>query len=487
MLERSAVAAVVVDTGGVIRWHTASAARFLAGAAGTDLVGRALATLCDPDDAERVALYVRGVASLTADDHSVFVQVRAVHGDGTVLHLELTAVNLVADRRVRGIVMNVADVTARVESERQLTRLAREDPLTGLANRRVLAERLESEMNRLESFDSGHLGLLFVDLDRFKAINDAVGHAAGDDVLRQVAQRLATTIRPTDMAARFGGDEFAVMVGCRDDSDAVRVAERILASLQEPFDVAGTPVRISASIGIALSSSARSVERMLTHADTAMYRAKVDGRGRWCMFDPQLARWVMDQRRSRVELEGRAHELERKVQELQVEVETDPLTRLPNLRRQIDDLAEAERAAREGGVPFSVAFVDIDLFGQFNKSFGQTTGDEVLRAVGETLTASCRESDTVYRRGGEEFVVLFRNTALIDALEIAERMRRAVAGVAEGGGMIPGDVTVSIGVAEFDPSDHATSDAVIDAADAAMRVVKNGGRNQVRVAGHTVR
>jgi diguanylate cyclase (GGDEF)-like protein len=157
------------------------------------------------------------------------------------------------------------------------------------------------------------------------------------------------------------------------------------------------------------------------------------------------------------------------------EVRTDPLTRLPNLRRQQEDLSAAVDAHAQRGVPFSVAFVDIDAFGLFNKTMGQQKGDAVLRDVGEVLQNTCRESDTVYRRGGEEFIVIFRNTAAKAAHKIAVRMKDKVKRSIDG-------VTVSIGLVTFDPDLHGDGEGAIAAADQLMRLAKREGGDRVFIA-----
>lgn len=470
IVERSSVALIVVEPSGVVRWHTPPAARFLGGA----LVHRPLQSICDPNDAERLSVYLHGLASLTTPT-TVFVQARVIHGDGSIRHLEFTGANLLHEPEVNGLVLQVSDVTDRVEVERQLTRHAKEDTLTGLANRRVLTERLEHELARLESVPAGELGLLFIDLDRFKAINDLFGHSVGDQVLREVAQRINSCIRPTDMAARFGGDEFAVVVGGRDQTDIINVADRIIQALEDPMTVHGTLIRVGASIGVSTTSTAHEVERLFRQADSAMYRAKADGRGRTSVYDVDIAEWLDEQKDALAAIESRARQLEAENRRLADEVRTDPMTRLPNVVRQREDLAAAEEAFVERGVPFSVAFIDVDKFGAFNKLHGQDYGDEVLRKVAEAMRSACRDSDTVYRRGGEEFIAIFRNTGRAAAHNIADRIRNHVAvGV-------PG-VTVSVGVVTFDEAHYENGAAAVAAADRAMRQAKKEGGNTTVVA-----
>ena len=161
------------------------------------------------------------------------------------------------------------------------------DSLTGLASRALFLDRLQDALGASQREDA--LALLFVDLDRFKAVNDTLGHAAGDVLLMEVAERLRANLRATDVAARFGGDEFAVMLpGVTSVDQAAEVAGRIITALTEPFEIVGRDVFIGASIGISMSSGNRPPSDLMREADLAMYRAKRAGRGRYELFEPSM-------------------------------------------------------------------------------------------------------------------------------------------------------------------------------------------------------
>jgi diguanylate cyclase (GGDEF)-like protein len=172
---------------------------------------------------------------------------------------------------------------------------AHHDALTGLVNRAGFIGRLEVAVGPVGP-DTGSVSLMFIDLDDFKHVNDDLGHAAGDELLRQVADRLRGAARATDLVCRLGGDEFAILIGSPTGGDvAVEVAERILAVLEQPFSVHGALIRIGASIGIAAQRTpADSGEYLLRAADVAMYAAKGQGKHRWQRFDADVHGPVAD-------------------------------------------------------------------------------------------------------------------------------------------------------------------------------------------------
>jgi diguanylate cyclase (GGDEF)-like protein len=180
-------------------------------------------------------------------------------------------------------------VTGRREAERQLAHQALHDSLTGLANRVLFMDRLDQALARLQRHASP-LALLFVDLDHFKVVNDSLGHAAGDDVLVQAADRLRRALRPTDTIARFGGDEFVIL--CEDAAgraEAEEIAGRISEALARPFKISGQEVVLTASTGIVIANDTHTDSgALLRDADTAMYRAKDRGRANSQVFDNSM-------------------------------------------------------------------------------------------------------------------------------------------------------------------------------------------------------
>ncbi len=187
-------------------------------------------------------------------------------------------------------VSNVLDAAhARTRAEDENRRMAMQDTLTGLANRALLSQRVDEELGRLTP-GRDYVCVLMLDLDGFKRVNDSLGHARGDALLRDVAQRLMGAVRPSDTIARLGGDEFAVLLGGLESASEVEVvAQRLLDALKAPFSAAGRVVHLSASVGVATAHSRTvTVANLLADADLAMYEAKRSGKGRYVVFAPTL-------------------------------------------------------------------------------------------------------------------------------------------------------------------------------------------------------
>ena len=199
-----------------------------------------------------------------------------------------------------GVLLHVEDVTERKAQEERLNHQATHDGLTGLANHMVLHGRLEVVLAH------GHpAALLFLDLDRFKLVNDSLGHAAGDQLLRQVARRVSQAVRPGDLVARLGGDEFVVLCERLGEQEATAVAERIAAHLRPPVVLDdGVPLVAVTSIGIRMTAPGDTVADVVRDADTAMYAAKANGGNGAVVFTPELRAQVV--RRHAMELSLRA-------------------------------------------------------------------------------------------------------------------------------------------------------------------------------------
>jgi diguanylate cyclase (GGDEF)-like protein/PAS domain S-box-containing protein len=247
------------------------------------------ARILHPDDRERV---------LAAHAHShetyepLSIEYRLVARDGRVVHLRDEAVVVLDDDRLPVYLQGyLLDITREREAEQQLRQLALYDPLTGLANRAFFHERLKHAI-KLRHDEGQATGLLYIDLDDFKGINDRWGHDLGDEVLHEIGQRIERSVRPGDTAARLGGDEFAVVLTEPvTPDDAVGVAERLLTEIGGPLESGSGPLYTAASIGIAFGSND---ETLLREADIAMYRAKSHSEMGYAFFDPQLDRAAVE-------------------------------------------------------------------------------------------------------------------------------------------------------------------------------------------------
>jgi diguanylate cyclase (GGDEF)-like protein/PAS domain S-box-containing protein len=219
------------------------------------------------------------------------VEYRMLHSDGghRWMLCRGTAIRDEAGKATR-VAGSLTDITQRREAEEQLLRDALHDGLTGLPNRVLFSDRLERSLARIARDPSHRFAVLFLDLDRFKVINDSLGHGLGDQLLVALAKRLVTCLRPGDTVARLGGDEFTILLeDPRDPDDASAIATRVLEELKKPFVLDSHEVYVSASIGITRSDVGYTrPQDVLRDADTAMYRAKAGGKARSQLFDADM-------------------------------------------------------------------------------------------------------------------------------------------------------------------------------------------------------
>ena len=251
-----------------------------------------------PDDRKFLDRTIRAALRKGEDYEIVY---RLTRPDGEVRFVSEQA-EIVPDDTGRLVRLfgTVHDVTERKVLEDQLAYQAFHDPLTGLPNRALLTDRLEHALARARR-RGGSVAVLFLDLDRFKVVNDSLGHEVGDELLEAVGRRLKRCLRPEDTAARIGGDEFVILLeDVESPNYAVWVAERMVAALRNPFDVGGHEMVVTTSIGIALASEDHSASDLLRDADIAMYRAKARGKARYQVFDPSMNALAI----RRLELEG---------------------------------------------------------------------------------------------------------------------------------------------------------------------------------------
>jgi diguanylate cyclase (GGDEF)-like protein/PAS domain S-box-containing protein len=223
--------------------------------------------------------------------------------DDMIVHVEASTRDLTDDSTVNGIVVTLRDVTERRRLERELTHHAFHDPLTGVANRLLFQERVRTAVAGATRH-GGTVGVLFIDLDDFKIVNDTMGHHAGDQLLVAVVKRLSEVLRPQDTAARLGGDEFAALIEeASSPAEVEDIAGQIITALNEPFFVGEALVSGVSSIGVATTAEAGDAQELLRQADLALYVAKGNGKGQWRSYQPALHTAVLKRMQIKTELD----------------------------------------------------------------------------------------------------------------------------------------------------------------------------------------
>ncbi len=311
----------VLDADATIVYQSPSIERVL-GYAPADVIGTRFDRLLAPEENSRLLRLLADGAAYAGSETEV-LECSLRHTDGTLRQFEVLHTNLLEDDAVRGIVLNSRDVSERKAFEEQLAHQAFHDPVTNLANRALFVERVRHAVARNRREQHG-IAVIFLDLDDFKTINDSLGHAAGDEVLREVAERLATSIRATDTAARFGGDEFAILLeDVVSAQEAADTAERVLESLLEPLRLDQKEIIVRSSLGISVveGESPADADELIRNADAAMYIAKRDGKGGYRLFEPAMHEGVL----ARLELRA---DLQRAMVTDQLELHYQPLVRL---------------------------------------------------------------------------------------------------------------------------------------------------------------
>ncbi|MCH2209802.1 MAG: GGDEF domain-containing protein [Fuerstiella sp.] len=362
------------------------------------------------------------------------------------------------------------------------------DSLTALRSRKELIRHLGECCAEADS--SRPVSVIFLDLDHFKALNDQHGHAVGDNLLVECGELLNEYTSQDFFVARFGGEEF-VLVSRLDEESTRRTAEHIritIASHEFPGQI-----RMSTSIGISTTETSMEVSDLLSQADEALYAAKAGGRDlvyTWNQLKAESSSAGEDvdvtglENHARVFSERVTSFITRRskklISGLKHEASTDGLTQIYN-RRYLDSQLSVELAAAEQhAYPLCIALIDVDHFGQVNKTHGWPTGDLVLKQVSSLIQSNLRKTDWVGRYGGEEFCVVLIDATLSQARFVLERLRSAVEkSLFESTAGVPLAVTISIGLVEQDVAD-TTPVQLLERASRETLAAKNAGRNCLR-------
>ncbi|WP_217234735.1 bifunctional diguanylate cyclase/phosphodiesterase [Streptomyces sp. AC555_RSS877] len=299
LVQGSSDVIMIAAPNGILRYVSPAAAGVY-GRPAEELVGTELAGLIHPEDLGCVVHEVRRfLAASPQEEPTTRIECRFRSGDGGWLNVESTV-----NRHHGGLIFNSRDVTERVRLQAQLQHNAEHDPLTDLPNRALFTRRVQQALSGRRSSDRGAAlrgtAVLFIDLDGFKAVNDTIGHQAGDELLVQAARRLQDAVRHGDTASRLGGDEFAALIvgdGARDrparERHILDLADRLRVTLSQPYLIDGNDVRVNASIGVAFAEPGLGAGEILRNADLAMYRAKAGGKGRVELYAPQMQQDVV--------------------------------------------------------------------------------------------------------------------------------------------------------------------------------------------------
>lgn len=351
------------------------------------------------------------------------------------------------------------------------------DPDTGLMRRDGFVDALQAAQH------AGIRGVVaLLDLDHFKQINDAWGHEVGDKVLKEAARRMESSLHAAGgFLSRWGGDEFLVFLPMAAER-AVALIQDCMDALRRPMHFGGMPadacINVTLSAGVAALPQKGAVDNVFRLVDVAMYAAKTNGRDKVLCYDEEVGT-IIGKRR---ELAAALGILQDRNRELTRLVETDALTGLRN-RHALNQVLPIEVGGETGGwKQCSVAFLDIDHFGDYNHLHGDSQGDEVLRKVADAISQAARQSDFVFRKGGEELVAVLPETSLDAARRVAERMREAVLalGIEHRGSKVAPVVSVTVGVVSAGSVGRVSVQQLMErASDLAMQAKVAHRRNEV--------
>ncbi|MBB6452309.1 diguanylate cyclase (GGDEF)-like protein/PAS domain S-box-containing protein [Salirhabdus euzebyi] len=260
-----------------------------------ELVGKPFAPLIIPKDTEKVKEHF--LKALQGETQHYECQIK--HKDGHIVQLQLTTVPIIIKGRVVGVFGVAKDITEQKEMEEKIKHLAFHDDLTGLPNRKLFTEKLAKSIDNAKK-ENGKLAVVFLDLDRFKFINDTLGHLAGDELLMKVANRLEGVLSFEDTVSRLGGDEFIILLNNINEIDIDKIGKKILENFQEPFFINEQEIHTTPSIGISMyPDSGADIDTLIKNADIAMYGAKEQGKNNYQFYSNKMNKLI--QRKTQIE------------------------------------------------------------------------------------------------------------------------------------------------------------------------------------------
>ncbi|MFF6784420.1 EAL domain-containing protein [Streptomyces sp. NPDC012510] len=385
LVQGSSDVIMIAAPNGILRYVSPAAAGVY-GRPAEDLVGKELASIIHPEDLGCVVHEVRRfLAADPAEEPTTRIECRFKSGGGGGwLNVESTV-----NRHHGGLIFNSRDVTERVRLQAQLQHNAEHDPLTDLPNRALFTKRVQQALSGRRSSDRGvalrNTAVLFIDLDGFKAVNDTIGHQAGDELLVQAARRLQDAVRQGDTASRLGGDEFAALIvgdGSRDRAARERhifeLADRLRITLSQPYTIDGNDVRVAASIGVSFAEPGLGAGELLRNADLAMYRAKASGKGRVELYKPQMQQDVVRKAELATRLRAALHDGEfMLLNQPVVELETG----------RISSVATAARWRSSQGVLFTPAeFLRVSEDSEKTAELGRWMLEQAVEQAADRMT-----------------------------------------------------------------------------------------------------
>ena len=303
LVQNAADVIVIIGADGQIEYESPAIERVLGHRVSARL-GRSPLDLVHPGDQPRITALLRDLAARPGAQVDTTCRVR--HADGSWRTVQAVGHNLLGDPDVRGLVFNYRDVSERLALEARLAHQALHDSLTGLPNRALFLDRLGHALARREGAGSAAVGVLVADLDDLRTINDSLGPAAGDRLLRLVADRLSGSVRDGDTVARLIGDEFGILLEGADPDEVLATASRLLDRLAEPFEIEGRRLAVSVSFGVAHGRAPEEADALLGHAEAALHVAKAAGHGRLATYEPAMERVASQCLDLRADLDGAA-------------------------------------------------------------------------------------------------------------------------------------------------------------------------------------